>query len=84
MSTTISAQYNALEKLEESKEDYFRCHCYFPILDCIIESVNRWFMSESLEMTTSIDNFFELEFELSTYFIDHYTVHSEKSVERNI
>jgi len=31
-------------------------------------------MSESLKMATSIENFFKLDFELSTYFIDHYKV----------
>jgi len=31
ISTTSSAQFNTSEKLEESKEDYFRCHSYFYI-----------------------------------------------------
>ncbi|XP_022176997.1 uncharacterized protein LOC111038270 [Myzus persicae] len=66
MSTTTSAQYNTPEELEESKEDYFRCHAYFPILDCIIENMNKRFTPESLEMATSIDNFFKLDFALST------------------
>lgn len=74
MSTTTSDQYNIPEKLEESKEDYFRCHAFFPILDCIIENMNKRFSSESLEMAISIDNFFKLDFELGTCFIDHYKV----------
>jgi len=74
LSTPTSAQYNISAELEESKEDYFRFHAYFPILDCIIENMNKRFSSESLEMAISIDNFFKLDFELSSYFIDHYKV----------
>lgn len=74
LSTTTSDQYKIHEKLEESNEDYFRCHAFFPILDCIIENMNKRFSSESLEMAISIDNFFKLDFELSTCFIDHYKV----------
>jgi len=36
--------------------------------------MNKQFTSESLEIAKSIDNFFKLDFELSTYFIDHYKV----------
>jgi len=61
-STTTSDQYNTHEELEESKEDYFRRHAYFPILDCIIENMNKRFASESLEMATSIENFFQTRF----------------------
>jgi len=37
MSTITSAQHNTPEELEKSKEDYFKCHCYFPILENIIQ-----------------------------------------------
>jgi len=77
LSTTTSDQYNTHEELEESKEDYFKCHAYFPVLDCIIKNMNKRFTSESLEMATSIENFSKLDFELSTYFIDHYKVNIE-------
>jgi len=46
----------------------------FLILVCIIENMNKQFSSKSLEMATSIDNFFKLDYELSIYFIDHYKV----------
>jgi len=36
--------------------------------------MNKRFSFKSLEMATSIDNFLKLNFELSTYFIDHYSL----------
>ncbi|KAL4108079.1 hypothetical protein QTP88_018334 [Uroleucon formosanum] len=36
------------------------------------KSLSSFVMSTTTKMVTSIDNFFKLDFELSTYFIDHY------------
>lgn len=44
------------------------------ILDTLVTKLKERFSNDSLQMGISVDNFFQLKFEESQFFIDHYQV----------
>lgn len=53
---------------------YWKTNAFYPILDTIIFNMKRRFSDESLKLATSIDNLLKLNFEESSFFIEHYKV----------
>lgn len=58
----------------ETIEDYFRKNAFFPVFDAILINLEKRFSTESLQMATAVDQFFQLNFEESLFFVDHYKV----------
>lgn len=47
---------------------------FFPIQDAIIINMKKRFSVESFQIATSIDNLMKMDFEGSSFLIDHYKV----------
>jgi len=45
---------------------------YYVILDTLVTKLKVRFSNDSLQMGISVDNFFQLKFKESQFFIDHY------------
>lgn len=55
-------------------KNYWKMHCFYPILDTIIVNMEKRFSPESMEIAQSVDNFLKLNFNESLQFINHYKV----------
>ncbi|KAL4131875.1 hypothetical protein QTP88_009116 [Uroleucon formosanum] len=70
-----SAQYTELtESNVQTTKDFYRINAYYVILDTPVTKLKERFSNDSLQMGISVDNFFQLKFEESQFFIDHYQV----------
>jgi hypothetical protein len=49
----------------ETIEDYFRKNAFFPVFYAILINLKKRFSTESLQMATAVDQFFQLNFEES-------------------
>ncbi|VVC26411.1 Hypothetical protein CINCED_3A022989 [Cinara cedri] len=58
----------------ETIYDYFRKNAFFPVFDAILINLEKRFSTESFQMATAVDQFFQLNFEESLFFVDHYKV----------
>ncbi|KAL4135611.1 hypothetical protein QTP88_007209 [Uroleucon formosanum] len=88
---TTSAEQN-INDTSETIEDYFRKNAFFPVFDTILINLEKRFSAESLQMATAVDQFIQLNFEESLFFVDHYkdlmnvskeVLQSEKEVAKN-
>jgi len=70
---TTSAEQN-INDTSETIEDYFRKNAFFPVFDTILINLEKRFSAESLQMATAVDQFIQLNFEESLFFVDHYKV----------
>ncbi|KAL4131439.1 hypothetical protein QTP88_008752 [Uroleucon formosanum] len=52
--------------------NYFRKNAFFPVFDTILINLEKRFSAESLQMATAVDQFIQLNFEESLFFVDHY------------
>ncbi|KAL4099097.1 hypothetical protein QTP88_023584 [Uroleucon formosanum] len=68
---TTSAEQN-INDTSETIEDYFRKNAFFPVFDTILINLEKRFSAESLQMATAVDQFIQLNFEESLFFVDHY------------
>ena len=55
-------------------KNYWKMHCFYPILDTIIVNMEKRFSPESMKIAQSVDNFLKLNFNESLQFINHYKV----------
>ncbi|XP_025412996.1 uncharacterized protein LOC112685357 isoform X2 [Sipha flava] len=76
----------------QTTEDFYRINAYYVILDTLVTKLKERFSNDSLQMGVSVDNFFQLKFEESQFFIDHYqglldlskiNIQSEMTVAKN-
>lgn len=75
MSTTTSAiDQNFQQDSEITSMDFLKVHVFFPILDNLIVNMKSRFSTQSLEFAQSVESFFELDYEKSSYFINSYKV----------
>lgn len=63
---------------------YWKTSAFFPILDTIIFNVKRRFSDESLQMAKSIDNLLKMNFEESSFIIDHKVMYLKYYIMNNI
>ncbi|KAL4125788.1 hypothetical protein QTP88_010028 [Uroleucon formosanum] len=70
---TTSAEQN-INDTGETIGDYFRKIAFFPVFDTILINLEKRFSAESLQMATAVDQFIQLNFEESLFFVDHYKV----------
>ncbi|KAL4153779.1 hypothetical protein QTP88_001612 [Uroleucon formosanum] len=68
---TTSAEQN-INDTSETIENYFRKNAFFPVFDTILINLEKRFSAESLQMATAVDQFIQLNFEESLFFVDHY------------
>ncbi len=57
-----------------TNKNYWKMHCFYPILDTIIVNMEKRFSPESMKIAQSVDNFLKLNFNESLQFINHYKV----------
>ncbi|KAL4097919.1 hypothetical protein QTP88_022611 [Uroleucon formosanum] len=69
--TTTSAEQN-INNTSKTIEDYFRKTAFFSVFDTILINLEKIFSAESLQMATAVDQFIQLNFEESLFFVDHY------------
>jgi len=77
VNTSTSDQYISYENtIQSTAEDYFRTNFFYNILDVVITNFKKRFSPESLKMASSIDHFFNLNFNDGLHFINHYHVNT--------
>lgn len=78
VNTSTSDQYNISNDntKQSTAEDYFRTNFFYNLMDVVITNFKKRFSPESLMMAPSIDHFFNLNFNDSLYFINHYHVNT--------
>ncbi|VVC38347.1 Hypothetical protein CINCED_3A006666 [Cinara cedri] len=64
---TTSAEQNINDTIE-TIDNYFRKNAFFPVFDAILINLEKRFSTESLQMATAVDQFFQLNFEESLFF----------------
>jgi hypothetical protein len=76
MSTTSAEEDRVNDVLMGTSinKNYWKMHCFYPILDTIIVNMEKRFSPESMEIAQSVDNFLKLNFNESLQFINHYKV----------
>jgi len=74
LSTTAGAECQSTES--DSVETHFRVNAYFKMSDAVIVNMEKRFSTESLQMAFAADNFLKLNFNESTFFIEHYQVYT--------
>lgn len=74
LTTPTGAACSTNDDLSASVDNYWRRTAYFRIIDDVISNMNKRFSDESLELATSIDNFFNLNLNESLFFINRYKV----------
>lgn len=75
VTASTSAQYTEpTQRNMQTTEDFYRINAYYVILDTLVTKLKERFSNDSLQMGISVDNFFQLTFEESQFFIDHYQV----------
>ncbi|KAE9545059.1 hypothetical protein AGLY_000602 [Aphis glycines] len=88
-STTSSSD----DHIVETKKEYWKKKAYYCILDTIINILKIRFSEESLQVASSVDSLLKLNFEGSSFLVDHHkdlfgiadqSLKSEMSVLRNI
>ncbi|XP_050065897.1 zinc finger MYM-type protein 1-like [Aphis gossypii] len=74
LSTTSAEEYRVNDVLMGTSinKNYWKMHCFYPILDIIIVNMEKRFSPESMEIAQSVDNFLKLNFNESLQFINHY------------
>lgn len=91
--STTSASDDHTADIVETKKNYWQKKAYYCILDTMINVLKTRFSEESLQVASSVDNLLKLNFEGSSFLIDHYkdlfgicnqSLMSEMSVLRNI
>jgi len=53
---------------------YLKKNAFFPVFDAILVSLEKRVSPESLQMATAVDQFCQLNFEESVFFVDHFKV----------
>lgn len=77
VNTSTSDQYISNDNTKQSTtEDYFRTKFFYSVMDVVITNFKKRFSPESLMMASSIDHFFNLNFNDSLHFINHYHVNT--------
>jgi len=72
--TTNAIDQNFQQDSEITSMDFLKVHAFFPILDNLIVNMKSRFSTQSLELAQSVESFFELDYEKSSYFINSYKV----------
>jgi len=72
--TTTTAAEHEDSNNETNLIDYWKVHAYYPIIDEVVNNLKTRFSAESLNLAISIDHFFNLDYEKSSFFIQQYKV----------
>jgi len=77
VNTSTSDQYNISNDntKQSTAEDYFRTNLFYTLMDVVITNFKKR-SPESLMMASSIDHFFNLNFNDSIHFINYYHVNT--------
>ncbi|XP_060846379.1 uncharacterized protein LOC132926049 [Rhopalosiphum padi] len=70
--TTTTAAEHEDSNNETNLIDYWKVHAYYPIIDEVVNNLKTRFSAESLNLAISIDHFFNLDYEKSSFFIQQY------------
>ncbi|XP_022165765.1 uncharacterized protein LOC111030535 isoform X2 [Myzus persicae] len=70
--TTKTAAEHEDSNNETNLIDYWKVHAYYPIIDEVVNNLKTRFSAESLNLAISIDHFFNLDYEKSSFFIQQY------------
>lgn len=73
-SSTGADDYSILKNIVESKKKYWKRTGYYSVLDTVINIIKTRFSEESLQVASSVDNLFQLNFDGSSFLINHYKV----------
>lgn len=71
--TTVTGSDDDLIRTKDVKS-YWKINAFLPILDVIIINMKKRFSAESFQIATSIENLMKMDFEGSSFLIDHYKV----------
>lgn len=76
VTTCTGAEDEAGTSVDNSSDPqaYWCRTIYYPIIDAIITQLKIRFSEESLKMGKAVDSFLKLDFEGSSFFINHYKV----------
>ena len=72
--TTTTAAEHEDSNNETNLIDYWKVHTYYPIIDEVVNNLKTRFSAESLNLAISIDHFFNLDYEKSSFFIQQYKI----------